>query len=164
MIENTNHNETHSPEQSTASEAHTVKAPSASSVKSSEKKKRKGNATKLKTNAQILREQFPLAYIENGLNATKAYKSLKKTTDITARVEGSKTLSNPIVREKIQELLNQRQLTVDNAIEIHKRNMFQEKHLPTSQKAVELVYELQGVIKRGESGGNTVNVGIVVKE
>ena len=116
-----------------------------------------------KTNASLLEEAFPLEYLRNGLNATKAYKAIKKTsTDITARTEGSRVLAKPNVRERINDLMAQAELTVEEAMRVHRRNMLQEKHLPTSQKAVETVYQLEGLIKTGESNGAPVNVGVFI--
>lgn len=53
--------------------------------------------------------EFALHYVANGFNATAAYKSVHPgVTDGTARVEGSRTLAKPNVREAIAARLEHR--------------------------------------------------------
>lgn len=58
----------------------------------------------MKRNRELLERTFPKAYIEQGLNATRAYMQIKKNaTYHTARVEGSRLLAKPAVQKKLQE-------------------------------------------------------------
>lgn len=143
--------------------------PKAIEAKTESKKKEKKSKSPLKArykrNREYLEQAFPAKYIEKGFNATQAYKALKPhATYSTANVEGTKTLAKPSVQNKIAELMNETGLTLQGAMKIHKRNMLQIKHLPTSQKAVETAYELHGVLNTGEKGKTVVNVGVNINK
>ena len=117
-----------------------------------------------KTKGIKVADLFPKAYVAHGGNGAAAYRSIRpNVTAKTATVEGSLTLAKPSVQQRIQELLQAQGLTVELAMSTHKRNMVQNKHLPTSQKAVETVYQLAGMLKHGDNT-NTVNIGIYTKE
>ena len=113
----------------------------------------------MKRNREILEKAFPKAYIESGLNATQAYKKIKtKATYNTARVEGPKTLAIPAIRKEIETLLAENDLSVELALKTHRRNMLQDKHLPTSQKAVEDIYHLTGMLKNTDKGNTQIAI------
>lgn len=130
----------------------------------SKRGKQKRSIPKLATK-EVLAKAFPKAYIANGLNGGKAILSLKphlkKDSAIT---EASVLLGIPHVRQEVVDLLSSQGLTVASAVEIHKRNMLQGEHLPTSQRAVETVYELTGLLKNADKGGGSVNVAVVVNK
>lgn len=111
----------------------------------------------------FLEKAFPAAYVENGLNGTQAYLSVKpEVKEITASSEASKLLRKPSIREAISEAMITAGLTVEEAMKTHKRNMLQDKHFPTSQKAVEDVYQLAGMM---DSEKNTsIQVGIIIEK
>jgi len=105
---------------------------------------------------------FPKAYIQNGLNGTAAVKALKPhLKEVSARAEAPDILAIPSVRAEIQRLLTEQGLSVEEAVKIHKRNMQQSKHYPTSQKAVETVYQLNGLMDQEKT--NSVQVGIIIE-
>ena len=129
------------------------------------KEKRKpGGVTGSKlTNSEILDKAFPAAYIESGLNATEAYMRIKKPrTRLTARVEGSRVLSKPNVKAEIDRIMQDRGLTVELAMDVHKRNMTQGKNLSVSQTAVQDTYKLHGLLKNDKEKA-TVNVGLIIE-
>lgn len=117
----------------------------------------------MKRNRKLLEEHFPAAYIAAGLNATKAYKTLKKpATYMTARVEGSKLLANPRIQEKIRELLADQGLTAERVIAIHKRNLEQSRNLSVSQTAVQDAYKLYGAFPKGDDKPQ-VQIGLIIE-
>lgn len=96
-----------------------------------------------KRNRAILEKTFPAAYVANGLNATQAYRAIKKGAKYsTARVEGSALLAKPAVRSAIQEIMEGNGMSVEDVQRIHLRNMKQTKQLSVSQTAVQDAYKL----------------------
>lgn len=95
---------------------------------------------------KLLLKAFPKKYVENGMNATKAYKQLKSSaTQRTAEVEASKLLRKPEVQRSISELLDANGLDIATVQAIHLRNMTQDKKLSVSQTAVQDAYKLHQV-------------------
>jgi hypothetical protein len=98
------------------------------------------------------------------LNATQSALASYETTDIrTAQNIGSENLSKPIVRQEIARLLESNNIELSSILSIHKRNMLQDDHLPTSQKAVSDFYEILGM-KSTDKPSNEVKIAFVIEK
>lgn len=118
---------------------------------------------RIKRNRALLEQRFPLEYIAQGMNATRAYKALKPhVINTTANVEGTKTLAKPSVQQALQELLQENNLTVGETMKIHRRNLLQKKNLHVSQTAVQDVYKLSGLLNNRDNN-TQVNIAMVIK-
>ncbi len=88
---------------------------------------------------------FARRYVKDK-NITKSALAVYDTKDPkTASVIGVENLHKPRVRAEIERLLNDNGITKEDILAIHQRNMIQEKHLPTSQKAVESFESMLGL-------------------
>lgn len=104
---------------------------------------KKSTAKRTPTDKQ---KAFVAEYIDNGLNATQAAQKVYNTaTYNSAALIGSENIRKPQLREMIDKALKKNNIDIDTVMGIHKRNMTQQKHLPTSQRAVEQAYTLLGV-------------------
>lgn len=119
---------------------------------------------KRKKNRELLLEAFPAAYVEHGLNATKAYKAIKtKASYETARVEGSKALAIPSIQERIRALLPSEEVearVINEALstEVKREMNWSEKH-----KYLETSLKLKGLLKHNDSDKSSVQVGIIIE-
>jgi hypothetical protein len=97
------------------------------------------------------------------LNATEAavqaYPDLKNRH--VAQSVGSENLAKPVVRQEIEKILNAHGVTLSEILSIHRRNLLQDKHLPTSQKAAEDFYDLLGM--RGNTDKPSINVAFIIE-
>jgi len=117
----------------------------------------------MKRNREFLEKVFPVAYIQQGLNATRAYKQIKCAASYeTARVEGSRILAKPAIQRRIQELLP------DDGVEAgvirdalytkpFKGISWAEKH-----KFLETSLKLKGYMT-AERADNDTNIGIIIE-
>ncbi len=116
-----------------------------------------------KRNKDILGQAFPVAYVANGLNATKAYKEIKKgAKDSTARTEGSALLAKPDIRAKILSLLPSEELessVIRSALvgDIAREINWTERH-----KYLETSLKLKGLLNNTQQQGNT-SIGIIIE-
>lgn len=116
-----------------------------------------------KKNKDILAEAFPVAYVANGLNATKAYKQIKTgAKDSTARTEGSALLAKPDIRARIMALLPNEEIeagVIRNALtgDIERSINWTERH-----KYLETSLKLKGLLNNAQAQGNT-NIGIIIE-
>ena len=74
----------------------------------------------------------------------------------------SDNLMKPHIREEIERLLANNDIELGNVLAIHKRNLEQDKHLPTSQKAVNDYYELIGL--KSQPPTAKVNIAFVIEK
>ena len=79
-----------------------------------------------------------------------------------ASVEATRNLANPKIRAEIAKLMADNDIELANVLAIHKRNLEQDKHLPTSQKAVNDYYELVGLKREQEQ--TAVQIAFVVEK
>ena len=117
----------------------------------------------MKKNRELLEKHFPQAYIDAGLNATKAYKAIKRSTSpATARVEGSKALANPAIQRSIEALLPKEEETMKVLSDVYKQEREKVITFKDLHKYWETDLKLRG--KLNDKSSNTVNVGIIIKE
>lgn len=99
------------------------------------------------------RRKFARAVVKHG-EYTKAYKEafdVSPDTKISSvHNQASKTASIPVVKAEIDRLFQDAGLTMTDVLQIHRRNMTQDVHLPTSQRAVTDYYELMGLKKSAQ--------------
>lgn len=109
------------------------------------------------------RKKFARLVAKTG-SKTEAYIQAFDVSDSTLRStihqEASRTASIPAVKAEIERGFERNGLTFDDVLTIHKRNMTQDEHLPTSQRAVTDYYELTG--HRKAAAAPTVNVAFVI--
>lgn len=74
----------------------------------------------------------------------------------------SVNLRKPKIKEEIERLLRENDIEITEILRVHKRNMVQEEHLPTSQKAVTDFYEILG-LKSGEKPTTDVKVAFIIE-
>lgn len=116
-----------------------------------------------KRNKDILGQAFPAAYIANGLNASKAYKEIKKgAKDSTARTEGSALLAKPDIRARIMSLLPSEEIetgVIHSALTgtINREINWTERH-----KYLETSLKLKGLLQNTPQQGQT-NIGIIIE-
>jgi len=99
-------------------------------------------------------------------NATQsALKAYDTTDENVAGSIGSENLTKPKIRAEIQRLLGDNDVKIEEIFSVHKRNMLQDKHLPTSQKAVGDFYDILGMKNQeAPSSSNKIAFFIVEKE
>ncbi len=118
-------------------------------------------------NTKHLEQAFPVAYIANGLNGTRAYKSLKDTKDIkvsdkVAGVSATRLLAKDSVQDKIRALLPSEEIeagVIRNALTgtIQREINWTERH-----KYLETSLKLKGLLSSQPQQGNT-NIGIIIE-
>lgn len=86
--------------------------------------------------------------LRNGAEAVRRSYDVrdKSKSGGTARVMATELFRKPHIRNEIETLMFKAGLEVTDVIAIHKRNMMQEEHLPTSQKAVSDYYKVTGMM------------------
>ena len=110
----------------------------------------------MKTKAALTpkRKKFARAYVETG-NATAAYEKSFDTSGYTSRkslqTEATRTRDLPVVQSEVARIMRDSGMDMPDVIAIHRRNMQQDKHLPTSQRAVETYYQLEGIMAKAEA-------------
>ena len=115
--------------------------------------------TKLSAKERAFAEEF--AKTRNGTqSALKVY----DTTDYnTAGVIAHENLNKPKIRTEILALLKGNNIELEEILTIHKRNLLQDKHLPTSQKAVEDFYQILGISELPKAD-NSVKIAFVIEK
>ena|SRR3990167_3719222 len=117
-------------------------------------------------NAKVLEREFPKQYVAHGLNGTRAYKALKDRKDKpvdnnVAHVMAHRLLQKDTVQQGIADIMSGGGMDIGSIQAIHRRNMKQDKHLPTSQKAVETAYTLHGLL-RSDTHTST-NIALIIE-
>lgn len=125
-------------------------------------KKRKQKAITIQRENR--RKIFAYQYVKhNGDVAIAAKKAgWGKNSDNAARVTGSQLLKEDGVKRDIAHFLEAQGLNLADVVATHKRNMLQDDHLPTSQKAVKDYYELTGMTQ--QKADTSVNVAFIIEE
>lgn len=144
--------------QNNTNDSHTIKG---NNNKPKQTRAREKSATRY--NRKTIEKAFPFKYIEHGMNGTKALQALRphiKAT--TARAEAPLILAKPSVQAALQELLNENKLSLGETMKIHRRNMIQDEDLSTSQRAVQDVYKISGLMNNNDKG-QTINIAMVIK-
>ena len=94
---------------------------------------------------ELKAQQFAKRYLENNMNGTKTAKELYKTkNDRIAENIASTNLSKPIFERSILKEMEKQGLTDEGLMTIHKRNLEQAEHLPSSNAALDMAYKLRG--------------------
>lgn len=110
-----------------------------------------------------LDKTFPVEYVKNGLNGTKAYKALRpNTNNAVAAVASTRLLKKDNVRKSIEALLPSEEKTMQvlrEAYEAPKEKSISYKDL---HKFWETDLKLRGKLQEKTQG--TVNVGIIIKD
>lgn len=118
---------------------------------------------KKKISAELLQETFPAAYVQHGLNGTRAYKSLKPyVSKDTARAEAPAILALPSVQERIRALLPSEEVeskVIRDALiaEVEEPMTHRDKH-----KYLETSLKLKGLLNNNTEK-STVQVGIIIE-
>lgn len=96
------------------------------------------------------RKKFARTFVKTG-NATEAYRQSYDAGNMSPRAintEAVRTLAKPAVQSEVARLMADSGFEMADVVAIHKRNIAQSKHLPTSQRAVETYYELEGILRK----------------
>lgn len=93
----------------------------------------------------------------------KGDKNIDKQGYKTASAIATENLAKPRVRAEIERLLNDNGIELPQILTVHKRNMEQNEHLPTSQKAVADFYEILGM-KTSDKPSNEVKIAFVIEK
>lgn len=110
----------------------------------------------------MLEQAFPTAYIQQGLNATRAYKQIKTGASYeTARVEGSRILAKPAVQKRIQELLPDDSLEAGVIIRALQDKPVREISWTEKHKFLETSLKLKGYTTGGNESSR--NIGIIIE-
>ena len=116
-----------------------------------------------KKNKHILAQAFPVAYVANGLNATRAYKEIKKgAKDSTARTEGSALLAKPDIRARIMALLPSEKIEARVIKQALTGDIQHEINWTERHKYLETSLKLKGLLNNTQQQGNT-NIGIIIE-
>jgi len=110
-------------------------------------------------------QKFVETFVETK-NATKSAKeAYGLSNDNVAGSMGSENLQKPKIRAEIMRLLSDNDVEIEEIFSVHKRNMLQDKHLPTSQKAVGDFYDILGMKNQeAPTSNNKIAFFIVEKE
>lgn len=100
----------------------------------------------------LKQKRFAREYVATG-NATeaaaRAYPDLSNRN--VANAVGNENLAKPSVQSEVARIMRDSGMDMPDVIAIHRRNMEQDKHLPTSQRAVETYYQLEGIMAKAEA-------------
>lgn len=102
--------------------------------------------------------------IKNNFNASKTYKETinQNTTDLTARVEASKKLTNPNIQKTIIEVLKDNKITKNSTIIRHNNiidKAYKINQLSTAEKGNSRFMEMLGMLeKKAEISNNITNI------
>ncbi len=119
-----------------------------------------GNGYKVPTTKQKI---FSKQYAKTR-NATQSAMIAYETNDVrTAQSIGSENLSKPVIRQEIARLLQSNNIEISEILTIHKRNLMQNKHLPTSQKAVGDFYTILG-LNQNEKPTSEVKIAFIIEK
>src|SRR3990167_4333569 len=118
-------------------------------------------AKRQKTGRKYLESAFPKAYIDNGLNGTKAYQSIKKTKNAkVATVSATRLLSKASVQKGIEALLPSEEETMKVFKEVYAAE--REEVLPYKDLHKFLVTDLQLRGKLKDNNSTNVQVNMVI--
>lgn len=121
---------------------------------------RAGNGKKIPTPKM---KKFAKKYAETQNGVKSALESYETDDPKVASQIAMDNLAKPIVRREILEIMMRSGIEIDDVVEIHKRNMNQDKHLPTSQKAVDSFYSLLG-LSHQDKPTNDVKIAFIINK
>jgi len=124
-----------------------------------QEKGRQSRADKLSAKQVAFAQEY--AKTKNGTRSIMASGYNVKSAAVASAM-ANENLAKPKIREAIAELLRENDIELANVLAIHKRNLEQSKHLPTSQKAVNDYYELVGLKEQQDT--NKVNIAFVIEK
>ena len=88
---------------------------------------------------------FVKAYIESGFNASEAARKVLKVNPSEARQRGYRMLTNDYVQKTLADVLSERDGLNDDVLKsLLKRNAKQNKNLPASNTAIDMVIKVKG--------------------
>lgn len=120
--------------------------------------------SKPRTRATRKQKLFAEEYVKTKGNGTQSALAVYDTdSPRVAEAIASENLSKPIVRREIARILEDNGIALSSIFSIHKRNMLQDDHLPTSQKAVSDFYEILGM-KSQDKPSNEVKIAFVIEK
>ena len=105
---------------------------------------------------------FAKEYAKTNNGTQSALKVYNTDKPNSAAVIANENLIKPKVREEIARLLSANGIELEGILNIHKRNMEQDTHLGTSQKAVNDAYELLGL--KDQPDTTKVNIAFIIEE
>lgn len=107
-------------------------------------------------------KRFCKEYVKTGNGTQTALKVYDTNGEKSAGAIASENLAKPRIREEIAKLMRDNDVELSDVLNIHKRNMLQDEHLPTSQKAVSDFYDILGI---KETKANTgVQIAFIVEK
>lgn len=120
----------------------------------------KGNKAK---HAKLTAKQkaFAREYAKTKNGTQSALAAGYGTNEKGASAIAVENLAKPRIREEIARLLADNDIELQEVLRIHKRNLTQSKHLPTSQKAVNDYYELVGL--KDQPDTTRVKIGFIIE-
>ena len=109
---------------------------------------------------------FATEYIKNGLNATKAVKTLEPdliNRPKYANVKASRALASPTVQRAIAEILEEKGVSKDFLATILRRNIKQEKNISASNQGIDIANKMLGIYSDKEEDTKPI-FNIVIEE
>lgn len=89
--------------------------------------------------------KFVTEYVRTGNGTQSALAAYDTESENAASVISAQNLGKLRIRTEVQRLMAENGLELNDVFRIHKRNMEQSDHLPTSQKAVSDAYNVLGM-------------------
>jgi len=106
-------------------------------------------------------KRFAELYVETENGTQSALATYNTTDGNVASSIARENLQKPLVQSYIQHLISL-QITDEDITALHVRNAKQTVNYPTSQKAIESLEIIRGLVKEKEkSQGNTVNIAVI---
>jgi len=106
-------------------------------------------------------KRFAELYVETENGTQSALETYNTDSYTVAGAIATENLKKPLIQSYIQELIAN-QITDEDITALHVRNAKQTVNYPTSQKAIESLEIIRGLVKEKEkSQGNTVNIAVI---
>ena len=104
-------------------------------------------------------------YLKNGLNGKKVIMKLEpEIKEATAEVKASRMLNSVKFKEELFKVMEEKGLKDEKVLTKHKKNIFQNKHLPSSNTAIDMYYKLKGSYAPEKKQSTNLNLDITLKE
>ena len=98
-------------------------------------------------------------YVMNGMQATKAIKTLEpKSTMNAAAIKASRMLRNKEWQKDVKEVMLEEGITKESVINIHKRNLEQRDSISGSNQALDMYYKIQDDYASSKSESLNIHV------
>ncbi len=109
-------------------------------------------------------KSFAKEFVANRGNGTQAVLATYDTDDEkSASVIAHQNLGKVKVRQEIEAIMSKNGIELDEIMSLHARNARQDKHLPTSQKAIGDFYDILGV-KPTQSNDGSVKIAFIIEQ